>query len=227
LVIDLIDDSSGDCVVVGSHAVACAGVNQGDLKIGISDPYRNKNNPTDDDHNDTQYVSHDVYKAQIGSPCSNFPDVEWWLPDYGPEYNYSVIHSALVIEYINNPPETPTIEGPTSGNAGTAYNYTFNSVDPDVDDVYYHILWGDGHVENWEGPFLSGEDFEIAHTYSREGTFTIQAKARDISGDESGVAELEVTMPRTKSSSFNFNILDWLFERFPNAFPLFRHFLGF
>ncbi len=227
LVINFINDSSGDCVTVGSHSVTITGVNLADLKIAISDPYLNKNNPSDDNHNDTQYVSQDIYRVEIGTPCSNYPEVEWWLPTYGPDYNYSVVYSAVVIEYINNPPGTPTIDGPTSGIINTPYTYTFNSVDQDVEDVYYYILWDDGYVENWDGPHPSGEDFVIDHTYSKEKTFTIEAKARDILGAESGVATLEVTIPRNKPVNYNFNLLDLLFERFPNAFPILQQLLGF
>ncbi|UCF50383.1 MAG: PKD domain-containing protein [Thermoplasmatales archaeon] len=118
-------------------------------------------------------------------------------------------------EFPNNPPEIPTIDGPTSGNAETPYNYTFNSVDPDDDDVYYYIKWGDGYIESWDGPHPSGEDFEISHTYANEGSFTIEAKAKDSEGYESGWATLNVTMPRTKPSFFKFDLLNWLFERYP------------
>lgn len=225
LVINFIDDTSGDCVVVGSHYVACTGVNFDDSKIAFCDPFLNKYNPSDDDHNDTQYVSQDRYVVEIGSPCENMPDIEFWIPTYlADDYNFSVIKSALVIEYINNPPGTPTIDGPTSGNIGTAYTYTFNSIDPDSDDVFFYIEWGDGYVETWDGPHASGTDIDIDHTYTLEGTFTIQAKAKDPSGDESGIAELEVTMPRNKQS--NFNLLYWLFECFPNTFQLLQHVLG-
>ncbi|KYK31490.1 MAG: hypothetical protein AYK22_07885 [Thermoplasmatales archaeon SG8-52-3] len=228
LIINFVDDSSGDCEFVGNHAVTCTGVNSAETKIAFCDPLLDINNPSDDDHNDTQFVSKDVYLASIGSPCENHPEIEWWLPSYPSDYNYSVIYSAIVIEYINNPPSTPTIDGPTNGVIDTPYTYTFNSVDPDAEDeLYYYILWDDGYVENWEGPFASGEDFEIDHTYTKEGTFTIQAKAKDNHNVESGVAELEVTMPRVRSFRYNFNLLDLLFESFPNAFPILRQLLGF
>ncbi|UCD13726.1 MAG: PKD domain-containing protein, partial [Thermoplasmatales archaeon] len=32
--------------------------------------------------------------------------------------------------------------------------------------------------------------------------------------------------PKNKSSNFNFNLLEWLFERFPNTFPILRYMLG-
>ncbi|UCF50639.1 MAG: nitroreductase family protein [Thermoplasmatales archaeon] len=99
----------------------------------------------------------------------------------------------------NKTPDIPTIDGETSGSAGTAYTYTFNSIDSDGDDVYYYIKWGDGYIENWDGPHQSGEDFEITHTYANQGTFTIQAKAKDTFGAESDWGTLEVTIPRNKA----------------------------
>jgi hypothetical protein len=104
----------------------------------------------------------------------------------------------------NYPPEAPKIDGPTYGLIDTAYNFTFNSTDPDGDDIYYYIKWGDGHIEIWDGPHLSGEDFEIEHTYTRSGKFIIEAKAKDSNGYESNWANLEVTIPRFKS---NINLL--------------------
>jgi hypothetical protein len=104
----------------------------------------------------------------------------------------------------NNPPGTPSIDGPTSGNAKTSYTYTFNSVDPDGDDVYYYIKWGDSLVETWVGPHASGTDFDIAHTYTRKGTYTIEAKAKDSKGAESGWNTLIVTMPKNKAINKSF-----------------------
>jgi subtilisin family serine protease len=43
---------------------------------------------------------------------------------------------------------------------------------------------------------------------------------------KSNSATLQVPIPRNKPLIFNFNLLSWLFERFPNAFPILRHMLG-
>lgn len=104
----------------------------------------------------------------------------------------------------NNPPGTPDISGTSKGNAGTSYTYTFNSVDPDDDDVYYYIKWDDGYQEIWDGPHASGADVNISHTYANERTFVIQAKAKDTEGLESDWAEFTVTMPRDKSMYYLF-----------------------
>jgi hypothetical protein len=226
LVINLINDSTGDCLIEGFNYVTCAGVHVDKSKIAICDPSLDNENPSEDDHNDAQYVSHDIYNVNIGSPCENLSEVECWLPNYGADYNYSVVCSAMVIEYINNPPETPTIDGPTNGEIKIPYNYTFNAVDPDGDDIFYHITWGDGHVEIWKGPFASGEDIVFEHAYSMEGTYTIEAKVKDIFEVESGLETLEVTMPRNKEFNFNINLFYRLFHRFPNTFPMLRQILG-
>ncbi|UCF50055.1 MAG: nitroreductase family protein [Thermoplasmatales archaeon] len=113
----------------------------------------------------------------------------------------------------NNPPEIPDIDGPTNGVAGTEYTYIFNSVDPDGDDVYYYIKWGDGHIEYWDGPHQSGLDIEITHTYVKQGTYLIEAKAKDTSDTESDWNEFEVTIPRTRTSSYL--LFELLLERFP------------
>jgi hypothetical protein len=117
----------------------------------------------------------------------------------------------------NNPPEAPSISGETHGNAGTEYTYTFSSVDPDGDDVYYYISWGDGYTEVWDGPHASGANVDIGHTYTREGSFNLEAKAKDIHGEESSWASLSVTMPRAKSISNTFliNILKQISQGFP------------
>jgi hypothetical protein len=125
------------------------------------------------------------------------------------------------LNYGNRAPETPTIEGPINGNAETPYNYTFNAVDPDNDNLFYYIVWGDGYVEFWEGPSPSGADFELSHTYANEGIFTIEAKVKDVNGFESGWATLNVTMPRVRGS-----INSWFF-RFVEQFPILENLLIF
>ena len=84
----------------------------------------------------------------------------------------------------------------------------------------------DGTLSDWVGPYASGEEAEISHIFSAKGTYTIEAKAKDVFGDEGPIGTIPVTMPRNKPFNFNFNLLGWLFERFPNAFPILRQLLG-
>ena len=122
---------------------------------------------------------------------------------------------------ISNPPDAPDIDGPPSGITGIEYEYTFNSIDPDGEDVYYYIDWGDDTFDDWFGPFASGTDATASHIWDEDGEYTIKTKAKDIYDLESDWATLTVTMPRNKA--YNFILLDGLFERFPNTFPILRY----
>jgi hypothetical protein len=123
----------------------------------------------------------------------------------------------ITVTIENNPPEAPIITGETSGTSGTAYIYVLNSIDPNNDDVYYYIDWGDGNIEDWHGPYNSGKNHNEIHTFQSTGSFTIQAKSKDVHGSESGWGTLEVTMPREKSLK---NLFLNFLETHPNMFPI-------
>ncbi len=110
----------------------------------------------------------------------------------------------------NEPPATPTIDGPTSGKPGVEYDFTFMSIDPDGDDIFFMVSWGccgPGQDFHTYGPFESGEEAIIKKTYNEEGTFSIQAYAKDMAGAESNIATLEVTMPKNKATNVENKIL--------------------
>jgi hypothetical protein len=84
--------------------------------------------------------------------------------------------------------------------------------------------WDDGTTTDWLGPFESDVSCEGSHDWNANGDYNIKVKAKDILGAESEWSEpLKVTIPRTRSLSFD--LLDWLFERFPNLFPILRQIL--
>ncbi|HWR64304.1 MAG TPA: M28 family peptidase [Candidatus Thermoplasmatota archaeon] len=130
----------------------------------------------------------------------------------------------VVTILTDRPPETPTITGPAEGKPDTFYKYSLITSDPDGDMVYYFIDWGDNTTSGWIGPFSSGATASKTHMWAEEGTYTIQAKAKDSLGAESGWATLEVTMP-TSFEPTN-PLLRWFFQHFPNAFPWLRQLLG-
>jgi len=225
LFIQFAKDEGGGCLVIAGHFLSCAGVNLNEKKIALSDPSFDIDNPSGDDHNDPQYVSYDIYDVIIGSPCSNYPDIKWWLPDYWPSSNwdYALVCYALIFECTNNVPNAPTIDGPTRGFKNVTYTYTFNSIDPDDNYVFYNISWGDGHIDKRCGPCTSGDDFKIKHTYNNKGKFTIQATSNDIFNEESNVSTLKVNIPRLRSAYYLRN--QRIFELFPNILPLLRYLL--
>ncbi len=127
----------------------------------------------------------------------------------------------------NDPPDEPTIKGPRKGKNETEYDYTFSAIDPDGDDLYYYIYWGDMEpLELWIGPYSSGDKIILNHTWVEEGNYTIKVKAKDCYGFKSDWATRDIKMPKNKQFIFNFPLLSWLFDRFPNAFPILRYMLG-
>ena len=128
---------------------------------------------------------------------------------------------------LNTPPNTITIDGPAQGKKGVTYDYNFSAIDPENDEIYYYIEWGDGEdIKLWIGPYASGEEITINHTYIDESSFTIRVLTKDMYDFKSDWATLEVTMPKNNPFNFNFKLLNWLIERFPHAFPILRHLLG-
>jgi len=123
----------------------------------------------------------------------------------------------------NDPPTKPDIYGPPSGPPGVKLCWAFVSDDPNENQIKYIIEWGDG--ESTETDY-SNIAVEACHTYEEQGEYTIKAKAIDTHGAESNWATLEVSMPKNKPFNFNFPIFNWLFEHFPNIFPILRYLLG-
>jgi thiol-disulfide isomerase/thioredoxin len=117
----------------------------------------------------------------------------------------------------NPAPEPPTINGPTSGSPNKVYMFKFSAVDPNGDDVYFYIDWGDDTYDEWIGPFDSGVEGSATHCWYEEGTFVIKAKAKDTHGAESDWTILEISMPVSHSRPFSFitTFLNRLIERFP------------
>ena len=126
----------------------------------------------------------------------------------------------------NEPPNAPNIKGETNGKNGKEYEYTFSATDPEDNDVYFWIEWGDGANTSWIGPYKSDEEITLGHSWTEEGKYTIEAQAKDEKEAKSIWKTLDVTMPKNKIYIFNFPLLNWLFERFPNAFPMLRYMLG-
>ena len=116
----------------------------------------------------------------------------------------------------NQPPETPLIEGPRrfKEEEGGVYPYTINSTDSEGDDICYLINWSDG-TQDVTGYYASGEVFTINATIPLDkGTYTLfKIKAIDVFGAESDWAILEITVPRTRASSYLW--YHWFLERFP------------
>jgi len=104
------------------------------------------------------------------------------------------------IDETNISPEKPVIKGPTKCANRTLFNYTFFTNDPENDDIYYYIDWGDGFVDEWIGPFSSASEIKLKHYWYFKGKYTIRAKAKDIYGNEGEWSSLKINIPKYKKS---------------------------
>ncbi len=99
-------------------------------------------------------------------------------------------------EIINTPPAVPTIDGASRIRSGKEYTCNISTIDPEDNDIFYLINWGDD-VEDIEiGPYHSGEAVQVNHTWNKKETYVVQVKAKDVYGAESDWATLEVRMPK-------------------------------
>jgi hypothetical protein len=126
----------------------------------------------------------------------------------------------------NTPPDIPEITGPAEGKPGSPYLYNLRSVDAQGQNIYFFIDWGDNTTSGWLGPYVTGTQIHVTHIWSIKGTYNVKVKAKDSMDSESAWGNLSVTMPYKFMGPMN-PFLEKLFERFPNAFPIIRHFLGF
>jgi hypothetical protein len=96
---------------------------------------------------------------------------------------------------FNRPPSPPEITGPIGGEVGIEYDFTLLSTDPEDEDVFYYVDWGDGDVTDWVGPFPSEEEEVFSHYWSELGYYEIKAKAKDINDIGGGWSEtLNITI---------------------------------
>ena len=86
----------------------------------------------------------------------------------------------------NLPPLSPIIlAAPSFGKPGVQLNFSVLATDPDNDSVYYMWDWDTGSSSNWLGPYPSGTNITINHTWDETGNFTIVVKAKDTYDAES------------------------------------------
>lgn len=155
------------------------------VAISSSNYPRFLNNPNTDDavysNTETVIAENTIYLDNEHPSCLLLPEITY--PD-------------------NYPPDKPSkAQGETNGRYNQKYTYTTLVTDPDGDDIYVIFNWGDGRNTGWIGPYLSGEQISMDHTYMglSEKSFEITLKAKDINGEQSEWSDpLTVTMPRNR-----------------------------
>jgi len=135
---------------------------------------------------------------------------------------------------IENSPGVPTQpSGNLRGKPGETYTFTTTSQDFDNDKIQYGWDWDDDlEVDEWTGFFDSGETCEITHVWNDSGSYSIRVMAMDEKEYINGYHVNEMgefsfwSDSATMTMSYSYNpileFLEWLFDRFPNVFPLLR-----
>ena len=85
-----------------------------------------------------------------------------------------------IIKYPGGNEQTaPIINGPYYGDPGVEYEYTFELIDPEDDQIWFRIDWGDGDITDWEGPYDPGTIVTKTHTWMGQGLFNVKTKSKD------------------------------------------------
>ncbi len=96
-----------------------------------------------------------------------------------------IIDEFKFIKYEGGNKQVPPllICGPTQGHPGWEYEYTFYLYDPEGDELWIKIDWGDGEETPWLGPYESGDNVTLSHIWDCEGAYCIRAKVKDFWGE--------------------------------------------
>ncbi|MCX6668174.1 MAG: C25 family cysteine peptidase [Euryarchaeota archaeon] len=134
----------------------------------------------------------------------------------------SVCDTIVGLEPDASTPTRP--EGATRITAGETYTYTTGIGSTNWDSICYKFSWGDGTESDWvETPSAS-------HSWGKKGVYVIKVKTLLVRlENENSITESDWSTPlaiRVPRYGPSMTILEKLFERFPNAFPILRHLLG-
>jgi len=147
--------------------------------------------------------------------------------DIGETDTYETV---VVIEPFASTPNKPV--GSERISPGNEYIYTASISTTNWNRVFYKFSWGDGTESDWS------ERSSASHSWSERGFYQIRVQALLIKEDVKGTvdtneenvkytdwsAPLSISVPRSRVLTLP--LLQRLFERFPNAFPILQYLLG-
>ena len=175
------------------HSISLADITANTIRLSCSKSWEEM---SDVDVSDRTLICAYYYSKDEG-PCRDNATGYGIFTDPAGDASYSFI-DILEGGIVSEPPTPPSITGAASGKAGKKYEYIFNTIDPNEYDVYYYIEWGDGNTEEWIGPYESGVEIKLSHSWDKQNNYTIRAKTKNEYGSESDWATLSVSMPKSK-----------------------------
>jgi hypothetical protein len=131
-----------------------------------------------------------------GSSCTD--SLTYETADYQTDIPQQQIDFNFTVAGTNNPPNPPTITGPTTGNVSTSYPYNIQASDPDGDTVRYGIDWdNNGSVDQWtpgSGYVASNTTQSATYSWGAAGAYTFRALTQDSNGAQSGWVNHTITL---------------------------------
>lgn len=167
-----------------------------------------------------------VVSGGAGGPLYN-PSDSWFVNISKKAYHYCLLeynsnndnlkftahylNSSIIDEFEIKPvssPNPPIISGPNKGAPDKEHEFFFGLYDPNNDDIYLLVDWGDNVEEGWLGPYSSGAEIRLNHTWGTKNRYEIKAKSKDINGEESDWSTFEISMPKIKFRGTIFRIFN-------------------
>jgi len=114
-------------------------------------------------------------------------EVQLIVKDNEDEYDELNTPLIIVVTQLNNPPEKPTITGPTYENRDNKILFSLAITDPDENDTIDVIVNWDDLSDIFTSQNHSNNDsFQINHTWTSYGVYTIKVEAIDQNNASSG-----------------------------------------
>ena len=142
-------------------------------------------------------------------------------------YLDSVHQSCIILPEIeqgpaSTPPNKPNMPSGTKRiKVDKGYWYHSSTTDPENDQIYLVFDWGDEKSSGWIGPYNSGEQVNAFHTWTKEGSFEIKVKAKDLTGAQSDWSD-----PFTVTMSRNREINSIILQKILNNHPIFSYLIN-
>lgn len=135
-----------------------------------------------------------VYTDAFGETATNAwdePGVYWVSLKVTDSTGKTDVYKTIVsVEPRVSTPDTPV--GEINVKAGETYTYVtdVDRADGYWNQVYYMYDWGDGTLSGWYGPYTSGEQAKVSHSWDKEGSCAVRVMAilvHNVPGDTEAV----------------------------------------